>query len=934
MLRRSIMSNLRLLRVTPAAPEHSTHLHSGLTDRRVWPQYCAALAVLCGVAGLAGRALDSPWLSGFGRENQPVQPLAAVSYVAIAIAVLAAMRSRPVFLVFLLAVPTIVVASSAFQGSTGITLGIDTWLFPRQVTQGQVTQGQVTQGLHVGRPYTATVGTLALLIVATAAACRPGRAASKTVIALASIALGISTLALGIAILGTIGIDHDTERFLPSVPAALQAGFISVALLLWRGRWGWLDHLSLDPAQTKAMRRVFPFVILIPALTALVEISLEGIGVAPPMVIKMIAAAANIFVLAGLVIWSMSQISAEHEARSEITHAMDSAPIALTSLTGEIEHWSRGCEELYGWSAEEAIGRSKYDLLKTVDAKARVPLRRVDDMHDADRELVEHRRDGAIVHVLERVRRVEAAGRTPVYVHSMTDISERVATEAALHESEANLNLALVANDIGISYWEAASGELIWSSIAERRLALSEGEPHTFATWSKRVDPGDLTALLETIASARRLKAERYSFHYRLRVPDGGVRAIEGSARCIYDDDGRLVRTISVNLDVTDRHEREQALRAQEEQFRLVLKTVPSAMVIIDDHGIIKAFSASAERLFGYAAKEVIGHHVKLLAPSAIRAKPDGFIPRYFATREKHKADRPRVLLVQCQDGSLVPIELCLGEASAEPNHLFTGFCNDLSERYAADERLEDMRTELLRVSRLSAMSEMATGLAHELNQPLAASVYFLGAADLLLADAAALERSRAFVRMANDQVLKAGDIIRRMRDFITKDEVEAQVVDIADIIQNAIALTFVGGAQFNIRIRYELDPMVTTVLADRVQIQQVFANLLRNAVEELRKCPPDRREITIATAQLNDDMIEFRVADSGPGINPKILDRIFTPFVSTKGEKGMGVGLSICRRIIEAHRGTFSAANDPGGGAVFRFTLPRMDKDYREATG
>jgi len=275
-----------------------------------------------------------------------------------------------------------------------------------------------------------------------------------------------------------------------------------------------------------------------------------------------------------------------------------------------------------------------------------------------------------------------------------------------------------------------------------------------------------------------------------------------------------------------------------------------------------------------------------------------------------------------------------LGEASAEPNHLFTGFCNDLSERYAADERLEDMRTELLRVSRLSAMSEMATGLAHELNQPLAASVYFLGAADLLLADAAALERSRAFVRMANDQVLKAGDIIRRMRDFITKDEVEAQVVDIADIIQNAIALTFVGGAQFNIRIRYELDPMVTTVLADRVQIQQVFANLLRNAVEELRKCPPDRREITIATAQLNDDMIEFRVADSGPGINPKILDRIFTPFVSTKGEKGMGVGLSICRRIIEAHRGTFSAANDPGGGAVFRFTLPRMDKDYREATG
>jgi two-component system sensor kinase FixL len=220
----------------------------------------------------------------------------------------------------------------------------------------------------------------------------------------------------------------------------------------------------------------------------------------------------------------------------------------------------------------------------------------------------------------------------------------------------------------------------------------------------------------------------------------------------------------------------------------------------------------------------------------------------------------------------------------------------------------------------------MATGLAHELNQPLAATVYFLGAADTILADPANFERGQAFVKMASEQALRAGAIIRRMREFMTKSEVDAQAVDIAGIIQDAVALSFLGGAQSDIRLRYELDPAVATVLADPVQIQQVFANLFRNAAEELRKYPPDQREITIRTAQVDGDMVECSVSDTGRGLNPRTLALLYKPFVSTKGEKSMGVGLSICRRIVEAHRGTFHAGNNPGGGAIFRFTLPRME--------
>lgn len=778
--------------------------------------------------------------------------------------------------------------------------------------------------------YISSIVTLILLTFAATIIDQEGRHFSQAIVALVSVALGVSVISAAMVGLDLYSADASLRRMVPQLPSALptalQAIALANALLAWRGRFGWPDLLHLETPKVQVMRQVLPFVLIIPAFTELLEITLRTSGIISEIGIIAVAAAINIIAFATLLFWAMGRISDETGTLTEFTHAMASAPIMLTSITGEIRHWSRGCEELYGWSAAEMVGRPKYDALRAIDVATSFPLRRLDDVRHGDRELIEQRLDGTTVHVLERVRLVEAKGRAPVLVHSMTDISARVRAEAALKETEANLDLALEAHRIGAYDWDVTTGKTLFSTGAWNETGRRKGQIGDFELWFQGVLPADRVKFLNTFASAGAAQKQRCSYHYRYTLADGSIRAVEGSARCLYDDAGVLVRAVGVNLDVTERDARDAALKAQQEQLLSVLQTVPSAMVIVDGRGIIQAFSASAERMFGYTAAEAIGLNVKILTPESIRHKHDSFIARYLTTKEKNVIGSSRIFSAQRRDGSLVPIELWLGEVSDGENHLFTAFCNDLSDRYAADERLADMRKELLHVSRLSALGEMAAGLAHELNQPLAATVYFLGAADLLLAEDGNRERGHAFVRMASEQTLRAGEIIRRMRDFITKEDVELRSEPIAGIIDDAVSLTFFGAGHFDVRIVYELDPAAEFVLADRVQIQQVFVNLLRNATEELRKFPPERRRITIATTLIDLETIEVSVADSGPGIDPAILNRLYMPFVSSKGQKGMGVGLSISRRIIEAHQGTFSGANLDTGGAIFRFTLPSMN--------
>ena len=362
-------------------------------------------------------------------------------------------------------------------------------------------------------------------------------------------------------------------------------------------------------------------------------------------------------------------------------------------------------------------------------------------------------------------------------------------------------------------------------------------------------------------------------------------------------------------------------VNSREAHLRSILETVPDAMVIIDEGGLIQSFSATAERLFGFTAGEIQGRNVSMLMPMPYRQEHDGYLERYLTTGERRIIGTSRVVVGQRKDGSTFPMELFVGEVLLEGKRQFIGFVRNLTERHERERRLHEVQSELLHVSRLSTMGEMASTLAHELNQPLAAIANYLQGSRRLLQDSPDKRATLVLDALdkAAEQAMRAGDVIQRLRDFVARGETERRIESIKKLIEEASALALVAAKEKSVRVNFELDPVIDLVLVDKIQVQQVLLNLLRNALEALEGS--DRRELTIVTSPAGDGMIAVDVADTGHGIAPEIAPRLFLPFVTTK-RQGMGIGLSISRTIVESHGGQMTVQPNPGGGTVFRFTL------------
>jgi two-component system sensor kinase FixL len=370
-----------------------------------------------------------------------------------------------------------------------------------------------------------------------------------------------------------------------------------------------------------------------------------------------------------------------------------------------------------------------------------------------------------------------------------------------------------------------------------------------------------------------------------------------------------------------------QDVEARTAHLQSILDNIPDAMVVINERGLIQSFSLAAERLFGFSAAEVLGKNVKMLMPSPYREDHDGYIERYLRTGERRIIGIGRVVVGQRSDGSTFPIELAVGEMHVREQRFFTGFIRDLTERQQTEARLQELQSELVHMSRLTAMGEMASALAHELNQPLAAIANYMKGSRRLLENRhdQSLGPVRDAMEKAADQALRAGDIIRRLRDFVSRGESERRVEDVKKLIEEASALALVGVKDKGVRVRFAFAPRLNHVLADKVQVQQVLLNLVRNAIDAMETAPI--RELVVATSAAPDNMLEISVADTGSGIAPEIADQLFQPFITTKSH-GMGVGLSISRTIIESHGGSITQRPNPGGGTIFTFTLPVVNKE------
>ncbi|MBS1240101.1 MAG: histidine kinase, partial [Proteobacteria bacterium] len=363
------------------------------------------------------------------------------------------------------------------------------------------------------------------------------------------------------------------------------------------------------------------------------------------------------------------------------------------------------------------------------------------------------------------------------------------------------------------------------------------------------------------------------------------------------------------------------------EDLHALIDTVPDAMVVIDAFGQIVSFSKGAERMFGYKEEEVLGENVSILMPSPDREQHDGYLSHYVETGEKRIIGIGRVTTARRRDGATFPIDLSVGEVILRDERVFTGFIRDLSESRETERLLHNLQGELAHVSRITSMGTLATSIAHELNQPLTAVTNYAQAARELLADPTA--ENLALVREALEETaheaLRAGQIVHRLRDFVSRGETSHEIASLQRLVQETTALALLDVSVRNTDFVSRLDPACDAVLVDSIQVQQVLLNLMRNALDAMAEMPV--RRLAVSSAPGDGGMVRITVSDSGPGIDPDIAARLFQPFVSTK-ESGMGLGLSICHGIVTSHGGKIWAEPSELGGTSFQFTVMSADAE------
>ncbi|MEM7045130.1 MAG: PAS domain S-box protein, partial [Pseudomonadota bacterium] len=376
--------------------------------------------------------------------------------------------------------------------------------------------------------------------------------------------------------------------------------------------------------------------------------------------------------------------------------------------------------------------------------------------------------------------------------------------------------------------------------------------------------------------------------------------------------------------------EKSDASRERDALLRAIIETSPDGLITIDESARILSFNPAAEAMFGYLADEVIGKNINCLMPSPYREAHDGYMDRYMTTGERRIIGIGREVLAQRKNGEIFPIDLAVGEVKLESARRFAGFIRDVSSRHAAEQSVNELRSELLHVSRLSELGEMASALAHELNQPLTAVINYLEACRRLLEreEDAGREQSESLMQKASDQAHRAGKIIQQLRKFITKGETEHKLEPINPVVREAGELAMVGSRQLSVETAFDLADDLPDVMIDRVQIQQVVTNLVRNGLDAL-SCV-DQRKLTMRTKRVSGGAVQIDVIDTGKGLPQEVAERLFQPFVTTK-PGGVGIGLSICKTIVDAHGGRIWTTTNPEGGTAFHVSLP-VDREKPKA--
>jgi PAS domain S-box-containing protein len=491
-----------------------------------------------------------------------------------------------------------------------------------------------------------------------------------------------------------------------------------------------------------------------------------------------------------------------------------------------------------------------------------------------------------------------------------------------LGESEERMTLASAAAGFGVWMWSIARNE-VWAS--ERWRTLFGFAPDAAVTFEKVIERIHLDDREIVEREVRRAVTDRKEFmaEYRIVLPDRTQRWVLARGKVYADSNGKPVRMLGATIEITQRKEAESALRESNERFRLVVEASPSGIVLVDEKGRMTLVNAQIQKLFGYTREELVGQAVDLLVPDRFRAGHEVHRANFHQAPAPRMMGQGRELFGRRKDGSEFPLEIGLSSVQGPEGILVLAAVVDVSARKQSEAEASRQRAELAHVARVSTMGELAASVAHELNQPLGAILANAEAAELFLQqDPPAHGELRAILADIRQDDERAGEVIRRMRALLRKRELDQQPLEINSVVTDVLHVVSGDAALRKTAISADLAPLLPKILGDRVHLQQVLLNLILNGMDAMAEQPRERRRLSVRTRPGTDGLVELVVTDLGHGIEPDKLPNLFEPFYTTK-TNGMGMGLSIARRIIEAHRGRIWAENNGSGGAAFHVTLP-----------
>ena len=501
-------------------------------------------------------------------------------------------------------------------------------------------------------------------------------------------------------------------------------------------------------------------------------------------------------------------------------------------------------------------------------------------------------------------------------------------SEADLRETEQRMELAASAAKLGMWMWDIPRND-IWLTDKGRALfGFAPSEKLDFDRFRSRIHPEDRELVRQAVQNSLHTGAE-YEAEYRVLLPDGQVRWIAGRGRVEFNGNGKPARMRGASLDITKR-------KQAEEQFRLVFEAAPNAMIMVNSKRLITLANTQTEAVFGYAREELIDHPIEMLVPERFRSDHVGDRHGYFCDAWSRPMGAGQEFFGRRKNGSEVPIEIGLNPIHTSEGLFVLASIIDISERKQAELDAARQRNELAHLSRVTMLGELSGSLAHELNLPLSAVLCNAQAAQRLLAhgDADLAELQEILGEIVSEDK-RAGEIIRRLRLWLKKGEVQQHSLGINEVVQDVLKLMGSDLVNQNVTADVELTQDLPHVMGDPVQLQQVLLNLLVNGCDAMTDCDIPERRLLVRTGIENgngSNRVCVSVTDRGSRIPEEKMEQIFEPFFTTKAE-GMGLGLSVCRTIIAAHRGKLWATNNADCGATFHFSLPIGVSDAKVAT-